>query len=61
MAPIEARTACGGWVRGARAEYDAAGAERERRAQHGADVARIVDAPERDADRPGARAPSAGV
>ena len=39
----------------ARAERDAAGAERERRAQHRADVAGIVDAPQRDAQRPGRR------
>ena len=42
-------------IRRARAERDAAGAERERRAQHRADVARVVDAPQRDAHRPGRR------
>ena len=38
-------------VGGAGPERDAAGAERERRAQHRADVARVVDAPQRDAHR----------
>ena len=39
----------------ARAERDAAGAERQRRAQHGADVARVPDAPQRHAQRAGRR------
>ena len=39
----------------ARAERDAAGPERERGAQHRADVAGVVDAPQRDAQRPDRR------
>src|SRR5439155_17192180 len=39
-------------VGGVRADGDRCGAERERSAQHRADVAGIVDAPERDAERP---------
>jgi hypothetical protein len=38
-------------VGGARAERDRAGAERERAADHGADVAGVVDSPQRDAAR----------
>ena len=56
IAPIDARTAFDAVrVGGARAERDAAGAERERRAQHRADVAGVVHAPQRDAHRPGRR------
>ena len=43
-------------------ERDAAGPERERGAQHRADVAGVVDAPQRDAQRPGRRRrPALGV
>ena len=54
IAPIDARTAFGPYgIRAAGADHDAAGAEGQRGAQHGADVARIAHAPERHAARSG--------